>query len=665
MRTLTATLTTAQKAATRMPYIKLEAHNKVAGVERLIFTRLYTGAEAESHHSACIAGDGSLIRARLSGGKIYRQRVASPGAGSDYTSWTNTTKVTGKPIALCASGSEVSLFWVDGTLGAERLRRLVSTDNGATFPTDEEVANLGADAACTGLAAAYSANGSLVVFLCKGTDDRVRWARKPSGGAWSSYLSIAPVAGATIKDVGCCSPVSGNETWPMAYTGTDSSGNACLWIGKYDYTPNTIAGTTVHAQSQASAYTYKKPYLAAPDSVRLWFLEDYTGTTAYTRVFFSYTVSGSAWSDVLLTEPQPFNHTCAYGLAPAVSANDVWLCKPAGVWKATKSTASSDLSADVLRFVEKVTPRHSELKVEMANDDGGYNTLPAALDVGSELRLAIGYATTAGNESMWTAYYDVQAIEWACSGGRATLVLTATGQLDRLDRWKAPRQFRWNKDGATEKNVRDIIKYVLARAGLAVTVTSASSVLTGFYPDFTIYPNQSGASISEELMSYAEDVIRNNLDKAEIVDAQASDAADYAYGAGHTIIEARYMRALPETTRVRAEGRSGADPVLDEAYDFTNLDKAGQRYHYIFDLDIDLAAEATDRVSAVMRDMVVETSQGSITVPANAGIQLYDVLEITDSRAGLSAVKRRTAAYITHYDARKKVFAHDIGLSGV
>jgi len=44
MRSLSSTLLTAQKEATRIPYVKVEAGNKVAGVVRLDWTRLYTGA---------------------------------------------------------------------------------------------------------------------------------------------------------------------------------------------------------------------------------------------------------------------------------------------------------------------------------------------------------------------------------------------------------------------------------------------------------------------------------------------------------------------------------------------------------------------------------------------------------------------------------------------
>ena len=71
MRTLSATLTAAQKSQSAHPCVEIEVHNKIAGVERLSFTRLYTGAEAEADHVLCVVTKGtevSMVRARRAGG---------------------------------------------------------------------------------------------------------------------------------------------------------------------------------------------------------------------------------------------------------------------------------------------------------------------------------------------------------------------------------------------------------------------------------------------------------------------------------------------------------------------------------------------------------------------------------------------------------------------
>ena len=89
MRSLSATLLATQKKATRTPYVKIEAKNKIAGVVRLDWERLYTDSEADYFHAVTMPDDGSLIRARITppsdSNKLYRQRVANPNPQSDFS----------------------------------------------------------------------------------------------------------------------------------------------------------------------------------------------------------------------------------------------------------------------------------------------------------------------------------------------------------------------------------------------------------------------------------------------------------------------------------------------------------------------------------------------------------------------------------------------------
>ena len=72
----------AQKQASHTPYVKLESDNKIAGVTRLDWTRLYNGPEDDYFHAVTIPGDGSLVRVRITppsdSRKLFRQRVADP-----------------------------------------------------------------------------------------------------------------------------------------------------------------------------------------------------------------------------------------------------------------------------------------------------------------------------------------------------------------------------------------------------------------------------------------------------------------------------------------------------------------------------------------------------------------------------------------------------------
>jgi len=77
MRNLSSTLLATQKKATRRPYVKVQAVERVGGITRFNWSSLYEGDEAEYFHAAVCSGDGKLIRLRVDPAdkKLYRQKA--------------------------------------------------------------------------------------------------------------------------------------------------------------------------------------------------------------------------------------------------------------------------------------------------------------------------------------------------------------------------------------------------------------------------------------------------------------------------------------------------------------------------------------------------------------------------------------------------------------
>lgn len=680
MRTLSATLTAAQKDPSRLPVVKLEAHNNIGAVQRLEFTRLYEAGTADSYHGAAIASDGSLNRARLSGGTLHTQRVPNPSPESDFAAWTDRGIAASKPIAVCASaGAEVSVFYLVSTPGSEAIRRMLSSDDGKTWPVTNELvvdlAGMGIDATCTGLAAAYNSLGDVAVFLVRGTNTHIGHATMLSGAAWSGYTRTTFIAGCTTKNIGACGPQSGTDLFPLAVAGTDTDGNELLWGTTFSLSGGTYT-TAVELDKSPSGgdYSFTKPYLAAPDQVRLFYAEKFSGTTAYERIFRCHSVKDSAWSAGLITEPDPFNDTCTEGLAAAFDDDYLWLERPGGVWRAPRSVASVDLAADVLRIREDVKENAGSLVVELRNDDGRYASSElgsgdkAALTLGCELRLGLGYySASGGTEYSWASYYQLQAVEHVSGPGWATVILRADGHWERLDRWAARHQFRWNAGLSGSTNLQDIIKAVCARAGIPVSVLSSSTPFTGYYPDFTIYPGQDGAQVLKALLSYVPDLLRPKLEAFEVLNPLAADASTYAYGSAHAILEGRYLDQAAAVNYARAEGRDTGtlDPIVEDEFDWTPIQRLGARVKHVHDWNLTAAADAEDRAEAYIREAAIQQSAGELVVPPNCGQELYDVIDITDSRAGLSAAKRRVRGLAFRHDRGKGVHQMRLELEGV
>ena len=656
MRSLTSTLLAAQKQASVTPYVKVEARNKIAGVVRYDWSRLYTGSENDCFHALTMPGDGSLIRARITppsdSRKLYRQRVPAPGPSSDFSQWTYTSQYNAAVVACASLGAEVSIFWIDAI--NRKIQRLKSTDYGASWGSPETI-DYSPTTNINGLAAAYKPNGDLAIFFA---DQATLYVQKHINGEWQSKS-------AWNKTTGDLSGVAAvyEDDWNLLVTGKDSSGNFKLWSLIYGDGGDVAAGSWSALKELASApsggdFEYHRPFLDKPDVYRGFFVEKFTGSQAYNRPFWSHSVLDAEFIDNLWREPVPFNLASQYGLAIAHHGDYCWLSNPAGVWRAKLTTQSLDLTTDILAVRQELGETSGKLTVELRNDEGQYASPGqgdlSVLALGCQLDFSPGCRTTAGNEVSSGQTFGLEAYEHTSSGSKASLVLYARDGWGEMATWRARYQFRWNKD-SNQMSVKDILAFVLARVGLRLEVKSQSSVITSFYPDFTISSSDHGESVIQKLLSFVPDVLFIEGSKAYLVNPQSSDSSVYSYGTEHQILEGRYQRGAWELNRVQVEGYdTGSDElIVVDSFAWDEIDKLYDRLRQLDDRNIDTVAKAQQRGEAYLRQAEIESVSATILVPVNCGQQLYDVIDITDSRAGLAVEKKRVLGLILVYSPRR------------
>ena len=179
MKNLSSTLLEAQKSEARLPYVKVEAVDRVGGVTRLIWSRLYTGSEPDFHHAATMPGDGSLVRLRVdpADNGEYRQRVVNPGPESDFSIWERTWDWV-HAVALCSHSSEVLDFHI-GTDG--HLYRRESNDNGASWGTSIDMGIIPGTG--SKLTADFNDGGDVALFYSVGA---TVYAIKRTNGNWGA-----------------------------------------------------------------------------------------------------------------------------------------------------------------------------------------------------------------------------------------------------------------------------------------------------------------------------------------------------------------------------------------------------------------------------------------------------------------------------------------------
>jgi hypothetical protein len=347
-----------------------------------------------------------------------------------------------------------------------------------------------------------------------------------------------------------------------------------------------------------------------------------------------------------------------------------WLSSPAGIWRALLTASSLELTADVISIRQELGKVSGNLIVELRNDDGRYESPGqgdlATLDAGCQLEFSPGYKTSASSEYSTGPSFCLESMEHTSSGSKASLVLYARDGWGALGDWKARHQFRWNKT-SDEMSVKDIIAVILARVGLKLEVKSQSSVITGFYPDFTVNPDDSGREVILKLLSFVPDVLFIEGNEAYIVNPLSSDSSEYSYGVEHQIQEGRYRWGALGTNRVQVEGYdSGAGHlILADSFAWGEIERLYDRLHQVEDRNINTVAEAQQRGQAILRQMEIEATDGMIIVPVNCGQQLYDVIDVTDARAGLDAVKKRVLGIALVYRPQRGEYFQRLELGAV
>jgi len=639
MRSLSDTLLEAQKSATAEPYVKVEAVEKVAGVTRFNWERLYQGGEADCFHAATLPGDGSLIRLRVAspGGTLYRQRVTNPDQNSDYSQWTDWG-VTSYAVALCSRNAEVLAFRIGISDTDANLYRCESTDNGASWGPWINMGYIGTAPSDYRVACCFKDNGDAIVLFSNGT---TIYRRRRINGTWEAAAAwsnaLQSITGIAVTHMG---------DWNVVVTGTMATDKPGVWScvlgdgysGAVD-TWSPLSELTI--ASPGSNTEFHAPSLSFPDVFRIFFVEKYTGSEAYSRPYFSHSLASADFISNLWREPTPFNLSSSYGLALNYSGSYVWLTRPDGVWRALLIPASVDVTEDVIEVNSWTEPFSGRVAVTLSNDDGRYNTLGSgtyeAIKKNSELLISFGYRTTAGNEASLGPAYWIEGWEYITKGGQSQFVLYGRDGWSLLDRWRARRQFTWAKG---DKNIFQLLAFIFARAGLEFSAFSTSSALVSQYPAFTIHPGESGATAVRRLLDMVPDVIYFLGHCGYGKNPLASDGSAYSYGTDHAILEASYRTEIQPANRAQVFG----DGIVTEDWDWDEIQLVYDRLAQASDLNLDAITKAHHRGQAILRQADIESMAGHILVPMNCGQDLYDVIDITWPQAGLDASKRRVLA---------------------
>ena len=132
---------------------------------------------------------------------------------------------------------------------------------------------------------------------------------------------------------------------------------------------------------------------------------------------------------------------------------------------------------------------------------------------------------------------------------------------------------------------------------------------------------------------------------AFLTEPLASQATEYAYGVDHALLAGRYSDERPDVNRAQVFG----DGVFGERFDWAGVQSVYDDLRQAHDRNLTTVALAEGRADAMLREAALDAMSGEIVVPVNCGQELYDVVEVTDAGAGLTAAKRRIAGIALRY----------------
>ncbi|MFQ5861104.1 MAG: hypothetical protein ACE5IG_06105 [Dehalococcoidia bacterium] len=646
MRLLSSSLLAAQQSASAHPFVQVKVEDRTTGVVRLRAEQLYQGSEPDYHHAVTMPGDGSLVRARVhpSTSYLYIQRVTNPGPTSDFSPWTFLNTVSpGANITLCSQGSEVRLFYIHNA-DRKSVWYRKSNDYGATWGSSTQAFSPALNKVLW-IAAAFRPDGT--VGLAYASDFPRVYFRTQAPGQYWDPSSTWPYSAASLSGLAC----TYFADWNLIITGEPYSGQYRVWSLVYGDGGQQPVGTWSSREelvvtSQGATMEFRTPFLAHPDIFRLFFVEKFSGAFSYSRPLWSHCLPSATFNQNLWREPTPLNLSTGYGVALASDASYLWLSTARGVWRSPLSPTTQDLSADLLELTLEEAPGGGAATLTLRNDDGRYNTVGPGTSTpviqGSEVSISPGYITSGGAEVSAGPAYWIRGWTYRSGRGHALFTLHLDDAWTLLEHWRARRQYVWVQGQAS---VQQILTFILTRVGLSLEVVNASATFSTFEPEFTIHPGESGAQAVRRLLSMVPDVLFFRGATGLVRYPQESDATDYTYGTSHALLKGAYTSGAARYNRVQAYGSD----LLAESFAWDEAETVYERLLQVHDLNLLTQGEAQDRADAVLARELRQGVPGEILVPANCGQELYDVVEVTDSGAGLTATPRRVLGSILRY----------------
>jgi hypothetical protein len=463
------------------------------------------------------------------------------------------------------------------------------------------------------------------------------------------------------------------------------------------------------------------PGLASPGFSPLW-PQLYAVPAAlgggYLLTYVDKFVSGKlSWTSPVCLRSRDFDHwsykiplafntsyskrMCACTLAGAVYVYVVNEAYKLQLWSAGDSAMEmTEAQGRVIRYRIAERPGRGWLTVDLDNRDGRYDdpgvvgNTAAALRPLAQVVVKQGLKTSGGDETVECRPFFVWSVANVRDEKRNLVRIEAADGWRLFELWRPDavyvfqsRTLRWcieelaarvgyievDFDGSTEWDT--IVEYlaVAAQSGdwhhrTNIRAWDRWVPLDQAAVAFDLQVN--GFSMLMQLLGLVGGVARwGNESSTDVLyclipqKQGASPASVHTYGNGE-VMSGEYRKGLAWPTRVRGAGLTAAY----EGQDQVNSLAVGMEFlQLLYAENWITSAQCQTAVDSALDDADARAYGGEVTTRPNVGLEVFDVVLLSDSRAGagFSSARRRVNGIVTEYDPAKRVWEQRVNLEQV
>ncbi len=668
MLTMSGTLAAAGRKGDVKPYVTAKIADHGIENPHLEWSQLYEGSEGDQYNDAVIAADGSIVRCRSAGGALNVQRVTDPTVASQWTTWTTLESSglsTQCQLALVAgAGTEVRIFWLDSA-DERTIKWRRSTNYGATWGSAAVVLTETAGRTIKALAGdGYTQAGSI--------DDRLFYTWGPGGTGPDKQLAMTKWNGSSwdaptydgelrypIKGIAVGNFGSGPVAEVLIADGSASGGRR---IALKEHDPATGWGSSAALLETAagSNYDYELPRIVVKRTglVRHWlgWVERYTATP--TRDTFWTCFTPVRW---WVTEPVAWKNNRRFGTRLLRSSSHWYVIGSDHAYRAPvfdgagNQTVQVTTADDLNGFIcEQPGPmRPGRLVVALDNSSGKFSRAGTAgayrsLREGSQVALGLGYRTSAGYETVYNGAWFIDKVVFIRDrrAGVDVCELHCIDPWTYLDRFVVRRPIQ-----LSNISVSQIAQRLWWRvSGYIPASEPAHTNMATALANFALRPGESYLSALLRLCEMAGLVLRwrgNGIVSGAGWDSVVPSLV--AYGTG-TSVEA-YGTASGYALKGASQFWNGGREFGSIEVYGSGVSKADHPWSYISevwrdtpkkvaDLNMDSQTKVDNRATYEM-DWIERSGKGGMFESnLDPGLELGDVVAVTDSNANLSGALR-------------------------